>query len=94
GRLSVSLTREQQEVFIRISDTGVGISREDQQRIFEPFFTTKEEGHGTGLGLSIAYGIIQSHSGKITVDSAPGKGATFILSIPLNGPQQEVQEKA
>ena len=93
GRLSISLTREDPKASIRISDTGVGISKEDQQRIFEPFFTTKEEGRGTGLGLSVAFGIIQSHAGKIAVNSTLGKGTTFEITLPLHGPDQHVQEK-
>ena len=95
GRLSVSLQRDNGNAVIRIADTGIGIDEEDQRRIFEPFFTTKEEeGHGTGLGLSVAYGIIQNHDGRITVDSAPGKGATFVITLPINGPASYRQENA
>ncbi|MCB2204003.1 HAMP domain-containing protein [bacterium] len=94
GRLRIALLRQESQAVIRIADTGVGISQEDQQRIFEPFFTTKEEGHGTGLGLSIAYGIVQSHEGRITLKSAPGKGAEFTIIIPISGPDTHSQEDA
>jgi two-component system NtrC family sensor kinase len=94
GRLVVSIAKDGANALIRVADTGIGISEADQRQIFEPFFTTKEEGHGTGLGLSVAYGIVQSHEGKITVDSSPGKGATFTISIPINGPASFRQELA
>lgn len=67
-----------------ISDTGKGIDKESLPHIFEPFFTTKEPGQGTGLGLSIAYGAIKEHKGFIDVDSIPGKGTIFTITLPLN----------
>jgi PAS domain S-box-containing protein len=63
-----------------VRDTGPGIARSDLAHIFEPFFTTKST--GTGLGLAVSYGIVQAHEGTIEVDSAPGEGATFILTFP------------
>ncbi|MDX9759548.1 MAG: ATP-binding protein [Bacteroidota bacterium] len=94
GRLTVGLHRDDGNAQIRISDTGIGISEEDQRRVFEPFFTTKEEGHGTGLGLSVAYGIVQSHDGHIRVESTMGKGSTFIVTLPISGPSTYFQEQA
>lgn len=70
-------------VCIEISDSGPGIPNEILPHIFDPFFTTKEEGRGTGLGLSVTYGVIENHKGRITVCSAPGEGATFVLELPL-----------
>jgi len=70
-------------VKITVSDTGEGIAKEHLPHIFEPFFTTKEPGKGTGLGLSIVYGIIRKHNGFIDAESEPGKGTTFIVSLPL-----------
>jgi PAS domain S-box-containing protein len=71
-------------VVVRITDSGKGISKEDQERIFEPFFTTKEATGGTGLGLSIARNIVAGHNGSITAESAIGKGTTMNVYLPAN----------
>lgn len=71
------------EVVIEVLDTGQGIPQEYLGRLFDPFYTTKEEGQGTGLGLSVVYGIIQKHHGNITVESIMGKGASFLIHLPL-----------
>ncbi len=76
------MTREQ-EVYMRVSDTGPGIPIELEGRIFDPFFTTKEVGAGTGLGLSITYGIVKEHHGSIILENHPGEGATFVIQLPL-----------
>ncbi len=73
-------------VEIAFVDTGHGIPSGLEGRIFDPFFTTKEVGKGTGLGLSITYGIVKEHGGTISVVSAPGEGATFLIHLPLAGP--------
>lgn len=66
-----------------VSDTGAGIAPEFQEKIFDPFFTTKEVGKGTGLGLAMVQGIIRQHGGQIAVNSRPGQGATFLITLPL-----------
>jgi len=68
-------------VRISISDTGIGMDSQVLSRVFEPFFTTKE--HGTGLGLATSYGIIKENGGDLRVESAPGKGATFHIELPV-----------
>ena len=76
--------REDHYMRIELEDNGPGMDARTQKRIFEPFFTTKEVGRGTGLGLSVSYFIItENHNGKMTVNSTPGMGTTFIIQLPL-----------
>jgi signal transduction histidine kinase len=78
------------EVAVDVEDNGRGIAAEDLPRIFDPFFTTKDVGQGTGLGLSIAYKIVQEHGGRIDVESRPGKGTRFTVTLPIGSvPVQE-----
>lgn len=72
-----------QALEITFSDTGIGMAPEVVARIFEPFYTTKGEKAGTGLGLPVSYGIIERHGGQIEVQSAPGKGTTFKIKLPV-----------
>ncbi len=85
GTITVRTGVKDGKVCITVSDTGCGMTSEVAKRVFEPFYTTKPVGKGTGLGLSLAYDIIvKKHSGRIDVDSTPGRGTTFTISLPLN----------
>jgi signal transduction histidine kinase len=70
-------------VLLRVSDTGCGMPPETIKDIFTPFYTTKQLGQGTGMGLSIVYGVVKMHAGDIAVDSAVGKGTSFLVRIPI-----------
>ncbi len=83
GEVRIKTRYEGNTVTASISDTGQGIQPQDLKRIFDPFFTTKPVGDGTGLGLSITHGIVERHGGTIRVESLPGEGATFTVSIPV-----------
>jgi C4-dicarboxylate-specific signal transduction histidine kinase len=88
--IRIGTSREGDLVRIRFADTGPGIPRELEQRIFDPFFTTKEVGTGTGLGLSITYSILKEHRGEISVEPGRGRGARFLIELPLlTGPAPE-----
>jgi hypothetical protein len=85
GWLTLKTSRQGAQVVVEVSDTGHGISQEDIKRIYDLFFTTKRAGRsGTGLGLSLTYGIIQEHSGQISVDSVIDKGTRFQIKLPVH----------
>jgi len=79
GILSVNTERSDEGTYIKVSDTGTGISQETLQKIFEPFYTTKQQ--GTGLGLAIVKRIVEENKGDLKVTSEPGKGTTFTLAF-------------
>jgi PAS domain S-box-containing protein len=83
GKLTITTERVDNRVRVSIADDGPGIARENLGHLFDPFFTTKEVGKGTGLGLSICHGIVAEHGGRIYVESELGKGATFIVELPI-----------
>jgi len=91
GVLKVSGRRNGNSVLVEVSDTGVGIPQENITKIFEPFFTTKEIGKGTGLGLAVCYGILTEHDGSLDVQSTPGVGTTFTISLPAINSDGEPQ---
>ncbi len=83
GKISVRITESiPGEIMIEFMDEGEGISSEHHDQVFLPFFTTKDYGKGTGLGLSIVARIIHEHGGHVQLDSEPGRGATFTLTLP------------
>src|SRR4029078_10476525 len=83
GSIKIStIPADDDSLTIQIVDTGIGIAPENVAKIYDPFYTTKGVGRGTGLGLAVSYGIVQEHSGHISVESTPGHGTTFRISIP------------
>ncbi|MDD4051684.1 MAG: ATP-binding protein, partial [candidate division Zixibacteria bacterium] len=86
GKLTIRTRSDAENVYMTVEDTGIGMNAEVQKQLFIPFFTTKDVGQGTGLGLAVVHGIISAHGGSITVNSVVGKGSTFEVRLPLNGP--------
>jgi PAS domain S-box-containing protein len=86
GWLTLATNADDDAVAVEVRDTGDGIKREHIKRIYDPFFTTKGIGRGTGLGLSVSYGIVQEHGGSIVVESSPGQGTTFRVTLPVHHP--------
>ena len=95
GRISLK-TRNGEDglVIVEVADNGVGIAPEHVAKIYDPFFTTKGVGGGTGLGLAVTYGIVQEHSGHITVASTPGYGSTFRITLPTVDPRARIKVAA
>jgi signal transduction histidine kinase len=83
-RITLRLRHDGDTARIEVEDNGPGMDEKHRKRVFEPFFTTKEVGTGTGLGLSVSYFIVTSnHKGRMAVESEPGRGARFIIELPL-----------
>jgi len=85
GTLTVSTSRVESGVQIAVADDGPGIPAEIRDHLFEPFVTTKQQGQGTGLGLSTVLTVVERHGGSVDFASAPGKGTTFRLTLPVAG---------
>jgi two-component system nitrogen regulation sensor histidine kinase NtrY len=82
GTLTLRTRRDDGKVAIEVCDTGSGLTREECERIFTPYYTSKQ--HGTGLGLAIVQSVVSDHGGRISVQSEPGKGTTFVIELPSN----------
>ncbi len=94
GKITVTSRYEYESVIITVGDTGCGISQEIISKIFDPFFTTKDVGKGTGLGLSICFDIIKKHGGIISLESTPGSGTTFTITLPAKSYHDTGEENA
>jgi len=80
--VTVSTSKQNGKVEIKVKDNGNGIPESIKEKIFQPFFTTKPTGQGTGLGLSLAYDIVKAHGGEIKLETREGEGADFIIQLP------------
>jgi two-component system sensor histidine kinase ResE len=87
GKITVATRTDGSYVAISVSDTGIGISKENQEKIFDRFFRVEDseiqEVPGTGLGLAIVRSLVEMHGGQIDVDSVLGEGSTFTFTLPL-----------
>jgi PAS domain S-box-containing protein len=83
GKLVITTEKVDDNIHTSFKDNGPGIPKANLHKIFDPFFTTREVGEGTGLGLSLCYGIVKEHNGRIWAESERGKGATFIVELPI-----------
>jgi two-component system NtrC family sensor kinase len=83
GKLVIKTRFARDLIRVAFEDNGPGVAEHNLKGIFDPFFTTKDVGEGTGLGLSICYGIMQEHGGHLYVKNRPGKGATFVVELPV-----------
>jgi signal transduction histidine kinase len=81
GKLTITASRKQDEVYISVQDTGQGISDENKAKIFHPLFSTKAKGQG--FGLAVVKRLVEAHNGTIAFDSETGKGTAFIVTIPI-----------
>jgi len=86
GRIIIRVARQDQVVVIEVEDSGKGVPPEIADRLFEPFATHGKAG-GTGLGLSICKRVVEDHNGKITVRQEPGRGAIFVITLPIVPPK-------
>jgi len=86
GIITISTTKVNDTVQLRIHDTGNGIPEQARERIFDPFYTTKEVGKGTGQGLAISHGVVtEKHGGSINFTTETGAGTEFVITLPLEG---------
>ncbi|HKZ79428.1 MAG TPA: ATP-binding protein [Pyrinomonadaceae bacterium] len=91
GRITISTAAEDHSLIVEVSDTGIGIAPENVAKVYDPFYTTKGVGRGTGLGLAVTYGIVQEHSGHISVESVPGTGTKFRITLPAANARARLQ---
>jgi PAS domain S-box-containing protein len=95
GRIVLATRNGEEDLLtVEVADNGIGIDPDDVAKIYDPFFTTKGVGRGTGLGLAVTYGIVQEHSGHISVNSTPGVGTTFRITLPTRDPRTRLQVAA
>ena len=93
GRITIRTRCAGDAVEVAISDTGGGIPEEIRDKVYDPFFTTKEVGRGTGQGLAISRSVVEKHRGTLSFETASGRGTTFFVRLPVDGPQPSAQPR-
>ncbi|MGA2069094.1 MAG: HAMP domain-containing sensor histidine kinase, partial [Thermoguttaceae bacterium] len=88
GHVEVAVRRVQGEVEVSVADDGPGIPAAQRRHLFDPFYSARQAGRGLGMGLAKCWRIVTNHGGRIEVDSTPGRGATLLVRLPVDGPPQ------
>jgi CheY-like chemotaxis protein len=91
GKLSIKTEQIGGNIRVSFKDNGLGVAKENLERIFNPFFTTRKVGQGTGLGLSVCHGIVTEHKGRIWAESQLGRGATFVVELPIVNENKQLE---
>lgn len=94
GDIYISAKADGENVIISFRDSGKGMTEAELSKVFEPFFTTKPVGEGTGMGMSITYKVIEAHKGKVDVQSTPGVGTTFTITLPISHEEEQKEQSA
>jgi two-component system NtrC family sensor kinase len=81
--VTIQVRKENESLYLAVSDSGIGIDERDMDRIFDPFFTSKDVGEGNGLGLSVSLGIVEQHDGELWLENNETGGVTAIVTLPL-----------
>ncbi|HBR57509.1 MAG TPA: hypothetical protein DEA22_08570 [Blastocatellia bacterium] len=92
GDLTIETTAAENEVTVRVSDSGIGFDEENAAQLFDPFYSTKPAGKGTGLGLSVCYGIVTAHDGRIEIEAKTDRGASFLVVLPIFAKRKKGEE--
>jgi len=94
GTITIATRYKSGQAELTAADAGISMDEETRRRVFEPFFTTKGSESGTGLGLSTVWGLVQGMGGRVRINSQPGSGTVFVITVPAGEPSETVSEDA